>query len=117
MHPQDGRIAGVSHVMWTGAPRDKVLESLQRKANILAELYEMSKALGSGFDLDKIFKMATDIIFRSTPADRVIALLAEGLVTEENADDARPHHYTQSNEGPRGAAVTGCRRGRAIRGR
>ncbi len=72
-----------------GAPRDKVLESLQRKANILAELYEMSKALGSGFDLDKIFKKATDIIFRSTPADRVIALLAEGIVTEANADEAK----------------------------
>jgi len=72
-----------------GAPRDKVLESLQRKANILSELYEMSKALGSGFDLDKIFKKATDIIFRSTPADRVIALLAEGVVTEQNADEAK----------------------------
>jgi adenylate cyclase len=72
-----------------GAPRDKVLEQLQRKANILAELYEMSKALGSGFDLDKIFKKATDIIFRSTPADRVIALLAETVVTEQNADDAK----------------------------
>jgi len=72
-----------------GAPRDKVLESLQRKANILSELYEMSKALGSGFDLDRIFKMATDIIFRSTPADRVIALLAETVVTEQNADDAK----------------------------
>lgn len=72
-----------------GAPRDKVLESLQRKANILSELYEMSKALGAGFDLDKIFKKATDIIFRSTPADRVIALLAEGVVSEQNADDAR----------------------------
>jgi len=72
-----------------GAPRDKVLESLQRKANILSELYEMSKALGSGFDLDKIFKKATDIIFRSTPADRVIALLAESVVTEQNADDAK----------------------------
>src|SRR5882762_3439744 len=73
----------------SGASRDKVLESLQRKANILSELYEMSKALGSGFDLDRIFKMATDIIFRSTPADRVIALLAEGIVTEQNADDAK----------------------------
>ena len=72
-----------------GAPRDKVLEQLQRKANILAELYEMSKALGSGFDLDKIFKKATDIIFRSTPADRVVALLAEDVVTEQNADDAK----------------------------
>src|SRR5438874_9255689 len=72
-----------------GAARDKVLEQLQRKANILSELYEMSKALGAGFDLDRIFKMATDIIFRSTPADRVIALLAETVVTEQNADDAK----------------------------
>lgn len=68
---------------------DKVLESLQRKANILGEIYEMSKALGAGFDLDKIFKMATDIIFRSTPADRVVALLADGIVTEQNADEAK----------------------------
>ncbi|HEY0378653.1 MAG TPA: adenylate/guanylate cyclase domain-containing protein [Pyrinomonadaceae bacterium] len=58
--------------------RDKELESLQRKANILAELYEMSKTLGSVFDLNAIFAKATDIIFRSTPADRVVALLAEG---------------------------------------
>jgi adenylate cyclase len=70
-----------------GLQRDKVLESLQRKANILNELYEMSKALGTGFDLDKIFTKATDIIFRSTPADRVIALLADGPVNA-NADDA-----------------------------
>src|SRR5882757_6060494 len=74
----------------TVAPRgDKVLESLQRKANILSEIYEMSKALGAGFDLDRIFKMATDIIFRSTPADRVVALLAETVVTEQNADEAK----------------------------
>ena len=57
--------------------RDKVLESLQRKANILTALYEMSKTLGSVFDLNAIFEKATDIIFRSTPADRVVALIAE----------------------------------------
>ena len=57
--------------------RDKVLEALQRKANILTALYEMSKTLGSVFDLNAIFEKATDIIFRSTPADRVVALLAE----------------------------------------
>jgi len=57
--------------------RDKVLESLQRKANILSALYEMSQTLGSVFDLNAIFEKATDIIFRSTPADRVVALLAE----------------------------------------
>lgn len=68
--------------------RDKVLESLQRKANILSALYEMSKTLGSVFDLNAIFEKATDVIFRSTPADRVVALLAEpGL--DGNLDDPK----------------------------
>jgi adenylate cyclase len=58
--------------------RDKEIEALQRKADILAAMYEMSKTLGSVFDLNAIFAKATDIIFRSTPADRVVALLAEG---------------------------------------
>jgi adenylate cyclase len=63
----------------TAAPsRDKEIEALQRKADILAAMYEMSKTLGSVFDLNAIFAKATDIIFRSTPADRVVALLAEG---------------------------------------
>jgi adenylate cyclase len=70
----------------TGQSRDKVLESLQRKANILSALYEMSKTLGSVFDLEAIFAKATDVIFRSTPADRVVALLAEGNGTENPED-------------------------------
>jgi adenylate cyclase len=57
--------------------RDKEVEALRRKAEILAELYEMSKTLGSVFDLQKIFAKATDIIFRVTPADRVVALLTD----------------------------------------
>jgi len=64
--------------------RDKVLETLQRKANILSALYEMSKTLGSVFDLNAIFEKATDIIFRSTPADRVVALLADQDGDSEN---------------------------------
>ena len=63
------------------ASRDRVLEALQRKANILTELYEMSKTLGSVFDLNAIFAKATDIIFRATPADRVVALLADKSVS------------------------------------
>jgi adenylate cyclase len=62
--------------MAASAARDKVLEALQRKANILSAMYELSKTLGSVFDLTAIFDKATDIIFRSTPADRVVALLA-----------------------------------------
>lgn len=65
--------------------RDKMLDTLQRKANILTALYEMSKTLGSVFDLNAIFDKATDVIFRSTPADRVVALLAE---PGQSGDDA-----------------------------
>jgi adenylate cyclase len=70
----------------TGPSRDKVLEALQRKANILSALYEMSKTLGSCFDLQAIFAKATDIIFRATPADRVVALLAD-VTNSENPED------------------------------
>jgi adenylate cyclase len=70
----------------TSQSRDKVLEALQRKANILSALYEMSKTLGSVFDLEAIFAKATDVIFRSTPADRVVALLAEGTGKEKPED-------------------------------
>jgi adenylate cyclase len=54
------------------------IEALRRKADILAVLYEMSRTLGSVFDLKSIFDKATDIIFRVTPADRVVALLNSG---------------------------------------
>lgn len=57
------------------------VKSLRRKAKILELLFEMSKTLGTVFDLEEIFGKATDLIFRGTPADRVIALLAD-----ENGD-------------------------------
>jgi adenylate cyclase len=57
-------------------PHDEI-EALRRKADILALLYELSNTLGSTFDLNNIFDKATDIIFRVTPADRVVALLRD----------------------------------------
>lgn len=53
------------------------VKELRRKAQILEMLYEMSKTLGTVFDLKKIFDKATELIFRVTPADRVVALLAD----------------------------------------
>jgi adenylate cyclase len=53
------------------------IKELRRKAQILEMLYEMSKTLGTVFDLAQIFEKATDLIFRVTPADRVVALLAD----------------------------------------
>ena len=56
------------------------IRDLRRKAKILELLYEMSKSLGTIFDLQQIFEKATDLIFRGTPADRVVALLADESV-------------------------------------
>ena len=58
------------------------IKDLRRKAKILDLLFEMSKTLGTVFDLTEIFEKATDLIFRGTPADRVVALLT--VETESN---------------------------------
>ncbi|REJ77382.1 MAG: FHA domain-containing protein [Acidobacteria bacterium] len=56
---------------------DEEVKDLRRKAQILEMLYEMSKTLGTVFDLKEIFEKATDLIFRVTPSERVVALLAD----------------------------------------
>lgn len=61
------------------ASADEV-KDLRRKAKLLEIMFEMSKSLGTVFDLETIFERATDLIFRGTPADRVIALLADETV-------------------------------------
>ena len=67
------------------------LEVLRRKADVLALLYELSKTLGSVFDLNTIFSKATEIIFRVTPADRVVALLRDGNASgSDSAATLRP---------------------------
>jgi class 3 adenylate cyclase len=50
---------------------------LRRKAKMLELVYEMSQSLGAVFDLKATFEKATDLIFRGTPADRVVALLVD----------------------------------------
>jgi adenylate cyclase len=56
------------------------IKDLRRKAQILEMLYDMSKSLGTIFDLKGIFEQATDLIFRGTPSDRVVALLADETI-------------------------------------
>jgi len=87
------------------------LEDLRRKAKILALLYEMSKTLGSVFDLDPIFDKACEVIFSATPADRVVALLkdenSEGddlkLVAIRARDENRATHAQRQ---PIGRTIT-----------
>src|SRR5215207_8737594 len=63
------------------------LEDLRGKARILALLYEMSKTLGSVFDLDPIFEKACEVILSATPADRVVALLSDESKQDGEGDE------------------------------
>lgn len=56
------------------------VKDLRRKAKMLELLYEMSRSIGTVFDLKEIFEKATDLIFRGTPADRVVALIADETI-------------------------------------
>jgi len=60
-----------------GIATPEEIKILRRKAKVLELLYEMSKTIGTVFDLKEIFVKATDLIFRGTPAERVVALLAD----------------------------------------
>jgi adenylate cyclase len=68
-----GRQSSLSLEVAIASPEE--VKDLRRKAKILGLLFEMSKTLGTVFDLTEIFEKATDLIFRGTPADRVVALL------------------------------------------
>jgi adenylate cyclase len=73
-----GRSASLSGESNFATPEE--IKVLRRKAQILEMLYEMSKTLGTVFDLKEIFLKATDLIFRGTPAERVVALLADETI-------------------------------------
>jgi adenylate cyclase len=74
--------AGAASIAGAAAHADEVAD-LRRKAKILALIYEMSKTLGSVFDLDRIFDKACETIFSATPADRVVALLRDDAAAGE----------------------------------
>lgn len=79
-----GKHSSFSIAPETASPKE--IDNLRRKAKVLELLYEMSKTLGTVFDLKEIFQRATDLIFRGTPADRVVALLADDTLSGEDSD-------------------------------
>ncbi len=70
-----GRRSNLSLESAVATPEE--VKDLRRKAKMAELLFEMSKTLGTVFELDELFARATDLIFRGTPADRVVALLGE----------------------------------------
>ncbi len=75
-----------SQNLQVGDSQAQELKELRKKAQILELFYEMSKTLGTVFDLKEIFIKATDLIFRVTPADRVVALLADETIDGQILD-------------------------------
>lgn len=74
-HEIIGRQSHISIESTMASPEE--VKDLRRKAKMLELLYEMSRSIGTVFDLKEIFDRATDLIFRGSPADRVVALLAD----------------------------------------
>lgn len=72
-----GRHSGRALITAEASPDE--LKLLRRKALLLELLYEMSGLIGSTVDLEEVFDKATDLIFRGTPAERVVALLGKDL--------------------------------------
>ncbi|MBI4470723.1 MAG: FHA domain-containing protein [Acidobacteria bacterium] len=55
----------------------KNIRQLEKKAEILSLLYELGKSLGQTFELETIFQRVIDLLFRVTPADRILILLKD----------------------------------------
>jgi adenylate cyclase len=75
----------LSSVITEYVSKDKELEELRRKAEVLAHLCDMSAALATVFDPKSVLDYATDIVMRMIGADCCAALLVE-----EGNDDPQP---------------------------
>jgi len=71
---------GVTQLLMTTSSqrtKDDEIRELRRKAEMLAQLCEMSAALASDFDAASILDYATGVVMRTIPADCCAALLIE----------------------------------------
>lgn len=69
----------------TGATSDEEITRLQKKARILALLYELGRTLGTVFSLPEIYKKASEMLFSVTPADHCLILLRDRATGELKA--------------------------------
>lgn len=79
--------SGVSRLLITTSSqrtKDDEIKELRRKAEMLAQLCEMSAALASDFDAGSILDYATGVVMRTIPADCCAALLVD------EGEDPRP---------------------------
>ena len=68
----------------TPKSKEEEIKELRRKAEMLAQLCEMSAHLATNFDAVSILDYATNVVMRSIPADCCAALMTDG------SNDPRP---------------------------
>jgi adenylate cyclase len=61
---------------------EQEISRLQKKARILALLYELGRTLGTVFSLPEIYKKASEMLFSVTPADHCLILLKDRVSGE-----------------------------------
>ncbi|MEO6323338.1 MAG: FHA domain-containing protein, partial [Thermoanaerobaculia bacterium] len=61
---------------------EQEIARLQKKARILALLYELGRTLGTVFSLPEIYKKASEMLFSVTPADHCLILLKDRATGE-----------------------------------
>jgi adenylate cyclase len=65
---------------------------LQKKAKILALLYELGRTFGTVFSLPEIYKKASETLFSVTPADHCLILLADPKTGEVSPVSVETRH-------------------------
>jgi adenylate cyclase len=90
--------------------KEEELKELKRKAEILAQLCEMSAALATVFDTDAILDYATEVVMRSIPADCCAALVRDPCgdprpvsIRFRNTSNGKPQERTISRTAVRTA--------------
>lgn len=77
MSPVTSGFSSLVSSTFSSGSRQTELEELKRKAEMLAQLCEMSAALATVFDAQSIMEYAADVVMRAIPADCCAALLVD----------------------------------------
>jgi adenylate cyclase len=77
------------------------IETLRKKAETLARIYELNQVLSGDFSPEAIFKKVSETVFRLTPADRLLVLLkdaATGALASVAAEFRSPERAKATGE-------------------
>ncbi|MBL8115317.1 MAG: FHA domain-containing protein, partial [Acidobacteria bacterium] len=78
---------------------EEELRRLRKKEEILSLLYELGNVLSSSFTLDEIYKKASEMLFRVTPADHCVILLGENVESLTPVSTAKSPSLLEREQG------------------